>query len=223
MTEKIVIVGNGMVGHRFCETLIEQGLTAEKRVIVFGGESRPAYDRVHLSSWFGEEPLDLTLQSESWYRDNGIELHLGDPVIAIDRASRTVTTASGQRESYDRLVLATGSSAFIPPLPGRDRTGVFAYRTIEDLEAITAYSRTVSQGGRNRRRTAWTGSGQVLSRPGSIHHRDRDGAPAHAPPTRRQRGGSPFQCDSQARHRGSHRRDHLRYRGRPDGNRHQLP
>jgi nitrite reductase (NADH) large subunit len=145
MADKIVIVGNGMVGHRFCEALIEQGLEAEKRIIVFGGESRPAYDRVRLSSWFGEEPLDLTLQSESWYRDNGIELHLGDPVITIDRASHTVTTASGQHESYDRLVLATGSSAFIPPLPGRDRTGVFAYRTIEDLEAITSYSRTVSK------------------------------------------------------------------------------
>jgi nitrite reductase (NADH) large subunit len=103
MADKIIIVGNGMVGHRFCEALIEQGLAAEKRVIVFGGESRPAYDRVHLSSWFGEEPLDLTLQSESWYRDNGIELHLGDPVIAIDRASHTVTTASGGSGGYYRL------------------------------------------------------------------------------------------------------------------------
>jgi nitrite reductase (NADH) large subunit len=134
-----------MVGHRFCETLIEQGIAAEKRVIVFGGEPRPAYDRIHLSSWFGEEPVDLTLQSESWYRDNWIELRLGDPVTAIDRSARTVTTASGHRESYDRLVLATGSSALMPPLPGMDRAGVFAYRTIEDLEAITAYSRTASQ------------------------------------------------------------------------------
>lgn len=145
MAEKIVIVGNGMVGHRFCETLIERGLASENRVIVFGGEPRPAYDRVHLSSWFGEEPVDLTLQSESWYGDNGIRLHLGDAVTAIDRGSRTVTTASGHRETYDRLILATGSSAFMPSLPGIDRPGVFAYRTIEDLVAITGYSKQASR------------------------------------------------------------------------------
>src|SRR5512143_989075 len=145
MAEKIVIVGNGMVGHRFCETLIERGIAAEKRVIVFGGEPRPAYDRVHLSSWFAEEPVDLTLQNESWYRDNGIELRLGDPVTAIDRAARMLTTASGHREAYDRLIFATGSSALMPPLPGVNLTGVFAYRTIDDLEAITEFSRTVSR------------------------------------------------------------------------------
>jgi nitrite reductase (NADH) large subunit len=145
MAEKIVIVGNGMVGHRFCEMLIERGIAAENQVIVFGGEPRPAYDRVHLSSWFADEPVDLTLQSESWYGENGIELRLGAPVVAIDRQSRTVTTAAGVRESYDRLILATGSSAFMPPLPGIDRTGVFAYRTIEDLEAITEYSKIASR------------------------------------------------------------------------------
>jgi nitrite reductase (NADH) large subunit len=99
---------------------------------------------VQLSSWFAEESVDLTLQDEAWYHDNGIELSLGDPVIAIDRDARTVTTASGRCEAYDRLVLATGSSAFMPPMPGMDRAGVFAYRTIEDLEAIAAYSQRVS-------------------------------------------------------------------------------
>jgi len=144
MPEKIIVVGNGMVGHRFCEELLERGLTAENHVIVFGGEARPAYDRVHLSSWFAAEPVDLTLQDEAWYRAGGIELSLGDPVIAIDREARTITTASGRCQAYDRLILATGSSAFMPPLPGMDRRGVFAYRTIDDLEAISAYSRNVS-------------------------------------------------------------------------------
>jgi nitrite reductase (NADH) large subunit len=145
MAEKIVVIGNGMVGHRFCETLIERGLAAENRVIVFAGEPRPAYDRVHLSSWFGEEPVDLTLQSEAWYGENGIELRLGDPVTVIDRGSRTVTTASGHNESYDRLILATGSSPFLPPLPGTGLAGFFAYRTIEDLEKIAEYSRKASR------------------------------------------------------------------------------
>ena len=145
MAENIIIVGNGMVGHRFCEELIERGLVAKNRVIVFGGESRPAYDRVQLSTWFAAANVDLTLQDAAWYRDHGIELNLGDPVVAIDREKRTVTTASGRSQAYDKLVLATGSSAFMPPMPGMDRTGVFAYRTIEDLEAIAAYSRQVSR------------------------------------------------------------------------------
>ncbi|MEZ4600805.1 MAG: nitrite reductase large subunit NirB [Syntrophotaleaceae bacterium] len=145
MAENIVIVGNGMVGHRFCEELIERGMTEKNRVIVFGGEKRPAYDRVHLSSWFSDQPVDLTLQDADWYRDNNIELNLGDPIVTIDRGSRTVVTASGRKQPYDKLVLATGSSAFMPPIPGKDLTGVFAYRTIEDLEAIAAYSRQASR------------------------------------------------------------------------------
>ncbi|ABA90114.1 nitrite reductase, NAD(P)H-dependent [Syntrophotalea carbinolica DSM 2380] len=144
MTKKIVIIGNGMVGHRFCVELIERGLAGKNRVIVFGGEPRPAYDRVQLSTWFAEESVDLTLEDEAWYRDNGIELSLGDPVIAIDRENRTVSTTSGRCQEYDKLVLATGSSAFMPPIPGMEHTGVFAYRTIDDLEAIAAYSRKVS-------------------------------------------------------------------------------
>lgn len=144
MAEKIVIIGNGMVGHRFCEELIEHGLVEANQVIVFGGEPRPAYDRVRLSSWFAEDADDLTLNDEGWYRDNGIELNLGDPVIAIDREARIISTLSGRHQAYDRLILATGSSAFMPPMPGMDRKGVFAYRTIEDLEAISAYSQKVS-------------------------------------------------------------------------------
>ncbi len=144
MAERIVVIGNGMVGLRFCEELIERGLTEQHQVSVFGSEPRPAYDRVHLSSWFAEEPVDLTLRDAAWYQDNHIKLHLGEPIVHIDRAQQIITTASGHSQSYDRLVLATGSSAFMPPMPGMDRSGVFAYRTIEDLEAIAAYSRNVS-------------------------------------------------------------------------------
>lgn len=141
MSRKIIVIGNGMVGHQFCESLVENDLHNSDTVIVFGEEKRPAYDRVHLSSYFDEEAEDLTLQSESWYAEHNIELHLGDPVISVDHRERIVKTASGKRETYDKLILATGSSAFIPPVNGILTTGVFAYRTIDDLEKIEAYSR----------------------------------------------------------------------------------
>ncbi len=115
---KIIVVGNGMVGHNFCEALIEKDLVKGNNVTVFGEEKRPAYDRVHLSSYFEEESVDLTLHDTEWYSENGINLHLGDPVASIDKVSRKITTHSGKIESYDRLILATGSSAFMPPLAG---------------------------------------------------------------------------------------------------------
>ncbi len=139
-SEKIVVIGNGMVGHNFCEALIEKDLVSSNTVVVFGEEDRPAYDRVHLSSYFDEEATDLTLHEVSWYKENGITLHLGDRITSINRAAKTVTSAAGKTESYDRLIMATGSSAFMPPLPGIEKVGVFGYRTIEDLDAITAYA-----------------------------------------------------------------------------------
>ena len=145
MAEKIIVVGNGMVGHNFCEALIERDLIAGNCITVFSEEDRPAYDRVHLSSYFDEEPVDLTLHETSWYEDNGINLILADAVVSINRTARTVTTASGREESYDRLILATGSSAFMPPLAGIEKKGVFGYRTIADLEAITAYAKNAKK------------------------------------------------------------------------------
>src|SRR5207253_8555193 len=131
---KIVIIGNGMVSYKLCEKLIEKkagGLD----IIVFGEEIRPAYDRVHLSEYFaGKKAEDLSLASSSWYTDNNIQIFLGDPIRSIDRHSKTVCSHNGIISSYDYLVLATGSSAFLPPIPGVEKEGVFIYRTIEDLE-----------------------------------------------------------------------------------------
>lgn len=140
MSRKIVIVGNGMVGHHLCEALIEKGCHESDSIIVFGEETRPAYDRVHLSTHFDEEAEDLTLANEEWYAENKISLTLGDSVIAIDQHERIIKTASGKRETYDRLILATGSSPFIPPVDGICTNGVFTYRTIEDLEKISIYA-----------------------------------------------------------------------------------
>ncbi|MEU1500576.1 nitrite reductase large subunit NirB [Streptomyces sp. NPDC005732] len=141
-TPTIVLVGHGMVGQRFLEALAERGLTATHRVVVLAEEPRPAYDRVRLTSYFsGVTPDDLTLADAGFLAAHGIELHLGDPVRAIDRAARTVTARSGRTVVYDTLVLATGSSPFVPPVPGRDAEGCFVYRTVEDLLAIEAYAK----------------------------------------------------------------------------------
>jgi nitrite reductase (NADH) large subunit len=139
----IVLVGHGMVGQRFLEALAERGLTATHRVVVLCEEPRPAYDRVRLTSYFsGSSPEDLSLTDMEFIRDHGIELRVGDPAETIDRRAKRVTTRSGPAVDYDILVLATGSRPFVPPVPNKDATGCFVYRTVEDLLAIEEYART---------------------------------------------------------------------------------
>lgn len=141
----VVVVGNGMVGYKFCEKLIAR--SSAFQIIVFGEEPRRAYDRVHLSEYFsGKTVDDLSMSSASWYADNDIQLHLGDPVQEIDRHNKTIHSLNGLSVKYDYLVLATGSSAFVPDLPGIEKNGVFVYRTIEDLELIKAYAANAKSG-----------------------------------------------------------------------------
>ncbi|MFF1684889.1 nitrite reductase large subunit NirB [Streptomyces sp. NPDC058254] len=138
----LVLVGHGMVGQRFLEALAERGLTDTHRVVVLCEEPRPAYDRVRLTSYFsGRTPDELSLTDAEFIARHGIELHLGDPAEHVDRATRTVTARSGLQVTYDALVLATGSYPFVPPVPGKDATGCFVYRTIEDLLAIEEYAK----------------------------------------------------------------------------------
>ncbi|MEH6462407.1 MAG: nitrite reductase large subunit NirB [Shewanella psychromarinicola] len=136
---KLVVVGNGMVGHHFIEQLCSLGLNKTFDVHVFGEEPRPAYDRVQLSKYFETGSADpLMLTSAQDYQDWGISLHLNTPITAVDIAAKTVTSAQGGNYHYDRLVLATGSFPFVPPIQGNDRAQCLVYRTIEDLEAIQA-------------------------------------------------------------------------------------
>jgi nitrite reductase (NADH) large subunit len=147
MKKKIVVVGNGMVGYKFCEKLITKDTAQEFDLVVFGEEVRPAYDRVHLSSYFaGKTADDLTMAPASWYTENGITLHLSDPVVDIDRDAKTVRSHHGLVQNYDYLVLATGSSAFVPPIPGVEKDGVFVYRTIEDLDLMQSHAKTAKKG-----------------------------------------------------------------------------
>ncbi|WP_237536781.1 nitrite reductase large subunit NirB [Streptomyces sp. SID5785] len=138
----LVLIGHGMVGQRFLEAAAERGLTRTHRVVVLCEEPRPAYDRVHLTSYFsGTTPAELSLSDPEFLAEHGIELHVGDPATEVDRAARTVRARSGLEVTYDTLVLATGSYPFVPPVPGKDATGCFVYRTIEDLHAIEAYAK----------------------------------------------------------------------------------
>jgi len=134
---KIIIVGHGMVGHKFLECLAEAG-ARDLEVTVLCEEPRPAYDRVHLSEFFaGKSAEDLSLVPEGFFtQHDNMLLRLNAKATAIDTATRTVTTSTGETLQYDKLVLATGSYPFVPPLPGKDRRDTFVYRTIEDLEAM---------------------------------------------------------------------------------------
>lgn len=132
----IVVVGHGMVGHKFLETLAAAGRTG-LRVTVLGEEARPAYDRVHLSDFFsGRSAHDLSLVAPGFFDRDDMVLRLNTRAVTIDRAARSVMLADGTSVAYDRLVLATGSYPFVPPVAGADRKDCFVYRTIEDLEAM---------------------------------------------------------------------------------------
>lgn len=144
---KIVIIGNGMVSYKFCEKIIAKVSAGATEIVVFGEEPRPAYDRVHLSEFFsGKTAEDLLLAPADWYAQQHIRLHLGDPVQQIDRSNKTVHSYKGITETYDFLVIATGSAAFVPPIPGVDKKGVFIYRTIEDLELMQDYAAKATRG-----------------------------------------------------------------------------
>src|SRR6188508_914137 len=143
---KILIIGNGMVGYKFCEKLIAK-TPGQHEITVFGEEIRPAYDRVHLSEFFsGKSASELSLATASWYAENNITLYLGDPVQHINRSGKTIRSFHGIETSYDVLILATGSSAFVPSISGVHKEGVFIYRTIEDLELMSAYAKRAKTG-----------------------------------------------------------------------------
>lgn len=137
---KVVVVGNGMVGHHYVEQLVASEI--EAHITVIGGETRPAYDRVHLSEVFsGRTPEDLAMTTRDHYRELGVEAHFGDFVASIDRENKIVTTESGKEYAYDKLVLATGSYPFVPPVKGNDLEPCLVYRTIDDLGMIQAQAK----------------------------------------------------------------------------------
>ncbi len=138
MKKRIVVVGNGMVGHKFIDNLVNHADADQYQVITFSEEPRLAYDRVQLSKYFsGSTAEDLALTNADYYNEKSVEFILKDKVIDLNFENKEVITASGRREGYDKLILATGSFPFVPPIPGNNGEHCLVYRTIEDLEAIT--------------------------------------------------------------------------------------
>jgi nitrite reductase (NADH) large subunit len=136
---RLVMIGNGMVGQRLLEQWVARSGGIGLDVTVLCEEPRPAYDRVQLTSFFsGKSAADLNVVSAGFFEQAGMTLRLEDKAIAIDRERKLVRSARGALLPYDKLVLATGSFPFVPPVPGKDRPDCFVYRTIEDLEAIRA-------------------------------------------------------------------------------------
>ena len=134
----LIVIGNGMVGHHFLEQFVASPAAQAYTVRVFGEEKQIAYDRVHLSEYFtGASHADLAMATADWYAEHEIDLHLHEPVTAIDRDRRAVQTTKGSYH-YDELVLATGSYPFVPPIAGNDNPHCFVYRTLADLDAIRA-------------------------------------------------------------------------------------
>lgn len=144
--QTLVVIGNGMVSWKLCHRLVELGAHEEIRIVVFGDELVPAYDRVHLTNILAGTPEEkLILAPKEWYEEHGIELHLDDPVVHVDREECVVVSASGCEVEYNRLVFATGSRPFVPPVEGIDLKGVFIYRTLDDVYAIEEHSMTVTR------------------------------------------------------------------------------
>ncbi|MFB6259325.1 MAG: NAD(P)/FAD-dependent oxidoreductase, partial [Thiohalorhabdaceae bacterium] len=141
MTQRLVLVGNGMAGVRTLEELLK--LAPDKYdITVFGDEPYANYNRILLSPVLaGDKTIDeICLNGRDWYADNGIDLRTGSPVTEIDRGRRQVTAADGTSAGYDRLVLATGSRPVRLPIPGADLPGVVTFRDIADVEAMTEAS-----------------------------------------------------------------------------------
>jgi len=134
---RVVVIGNGMVGQRFLEELARRGQGID--ITAFCEEPRPAYDRVQLTSFFsGKTASDLNVVPEKFFQQNAVTLRLNDSVLALDLARKVVRSTRYKEVPFDKLVLATGSYPFVPPLSGSDRRDCFVYRTIEDLEVIAA-------------------------------------------------------------------------------------
>jgi nitrite reductase (NADH) large subunit len=148
--KRLVIIGNGMAGGRFTEEVVAGGGADLFDMVVFGEEPHGNYNRILLSSVLSgsHQPEDIFIHPISWYEQNGIKLHSGIKAGWIDRISKSVYAPGGIVEPYDKLVIATGSTPYLPPITGlydeegMFKHGVFTFRTIDDCAEIVRYAST---------------------------------------------------------------------------------
>ncbi|MEZ2637422.1 nitrite reductase large subunit NirB [Morganella morganii] len=144
---KLAIIGNGMVGHRFTEELTDKAGAGQFDITVFCEEPRVAYDRVHLSSYFSHHTAEeLSLVKPGFHEKHNITVLTNERVITVNRQEKVLHTNTGRTVHYDKLVIATGSYPWVPPIKGSDTRDCFVYRTIEDLNAIEACARRSRKG-----------------------------------------------------------------------------
>ncbi len=155
MTEKqkLVVIGNGMAGARFVEETVSLGGRDLYDITVVGEETCGNYNRILLSSVLSgsHHPDDIFINPLGWYEENGVELHAGVRVIGVDRKGKMAYGSGGVLIPYDKLVIATGSSAFVPPMDGlyeEDGSytpGAFVFRTLDDCTEIIEYAADVKR------------------------------------------------------------------------------
>ena len=140
-TRRLVVIGNGMAGARTVEEILAR--TSDFAITMFGDEPYGNYNRIMLSNVLAgvEDEAGIFLNDLTWYADNGITLHTGSRINRIDKYAKRVYADDGTTTPYDKLVIATGSRPFIPPIAGTDLRGVFVFRTIDDCEAIAGWAK----------------------------------------------------------------------------------
>src|SRR3954470_15417143 len=141
--KRLVMIGNGMAGIRTLEELLKLNSRCYE-IIIFGNEPHPNYNRIQLSTVLqGDTTIDDIIMNDwNWYKDNGIQLYTGEEIIKIDTDNRQVVSNQGRVTNYDELIMATGSSSFILPLPGADKEGVTGFRNIADCETMIESAKT---------------------------------------------------------------------------------
>jgi nitrite reductase (NADH) large subunit len=143
-SRQLVVVGGGMVARRLVDALRARDTAGDWAVTLLCEEPRAPYDRVALTSYFtGRDPEDLALGGQELWDDPLVSLRRGVAATGVDRSRKTVTTSDGRTLPYDSLVLATGSYAAVPPVPGKDLRGAFVYRTIDDVADLRTYVETL--------------------------------------------------------------------------------
>ena len=146
--QRLLVIGNGMAGARTVEEILDRGGADAFEIVMFGDEPYGNYNRISLSNVLAgsEDPQEIFLNPLEWYEENDITLHAGVRVERIDRFARTVTASDGSVHPYDKLIIATGSRPWYPPVQGMCdadgnlRPGVFAFRTMADCDGMLSWA-----------------------------------------------------------------------------------